>query len=225
MEAPVVVLDGAGKSFVTRSETVQAVAGVSLSLQAGELVCLMGPSGCGKSTLLSLIAGLLAPDTGQVRVLGHDYAAMSPAQVDRVRLSHIGVVFQDHNLIAEFTCQQNIALPLAARGFDRDSVDAEVDRCLAAVGLPGFNGRYPEQLSGGQAQRVGIARALAGRREILVADEPTGALDSANSLALFRLLRSVADQGTCVVMATHDPEAAAFTDRAFWMRDGKIEAR
>lgn len=210
-------------TFSSHDQSVNALNGISLSAKRGELLALMGPSGSGKSTLLNVMAGLQVVSNGEVFVDGRDLQGISEKERTKLRLSEIGVIFQDNNLIPEFTVEENILLPLRARGFSKSAAQLEIQRCLAAVDLMGFESRRPSSLSGGQQQRAGIARALAGERQFLLADEPTGALDSVNTDKIFSLLRDLAASGNCVVVATHDPEIKTYADRIIWIRDGNIE--
>lgn len=212
----------ASKAFTTLAERIVAVDEVSLSVDPGEFVCISGASGSGKSTLLNLVAGIATPDSGSVSLDGEEISALSEQSRAHLRLTTIGVVFQHDNLIEEFTVGENVAFPLELRRLDRDVIEEEVDRLLALVGLTQVAGRRPEQLSGGQQQRVGVARALAGDRRLLVADEPSAALDRANSAGLFALFRDLSARGVTVVLASHDPLARSFADRVVEMVDGAI---
>lgn len=209
-------------TYTSPVETVAALDGVDLDVLAGEFVAVFGTSGSGKTTLLNVIAGLQQPDSGTALVNGRDIAHLREPEQAALRLKEVGVVFQDNNLIPEFTAQENVVLPVRARGMEPSVAALEARGRLAQVGLSGLERRYPSQLSGGQKQRVGIARALAGDRMILLADEPTGALDSETSRAIFDLLRSLADTGICIVLATHDPLVRAEADRILTMTDGRI---
>jgi ABC-type lipoprotein export system ATPase subunit len=220
-ERPLEVI-GVSRSFVSAAETVWAVRNVSLAADAGELVLVSGASGSGKSTLVNLIAGLDRPDAGQIFVDGAEVTKLDEAGATRLRLERVGVVFQEHRLIEEFTAAENVALPLQARGATQRDALAEAARLLRRVGLDGFGHRRPDQLSGGQRQRVGIARALAGERCMILADEPTGSLDSATSLEVFELLRELCEHGLVVVLCSHDPRARRFADRHFEMVDGAL---
>jgi putative ABC transport system ATP-binding protein len=214
-------LNDVSRCFAASPEPVWAVRDASFSVDAGSFVCLVGASGAGKSTLLNVIAGLDSATSGTILVDDTDVGALSEEQRARLRLERVGVVFQDHNLIEEFTACENVMLPLEVLGVRvaeaRDRAEAELDR----VGLDGLGERYPAQLSGGQRQRVGIARALVGGRRLLLADEPTGALDSVNSRALFELLRGLCDQGTTVLLGTHELMSQDFADTIYEMRDGR----
>lgn len=215
---------GLSRSFITGAETVWAVREVDLQARAGEFVCVFGASGSGKTTLLNLVAGLDTPTAGTVFVESADVGGLNEDQRARLRLETVGVIFQEHNLVEEFTVTENVALPLEILGVRyREALrlaDLELDR----VGLSGLGRRLPRELSGGQRQRVGIARALVGQRRVLLADEPTGALDSRNSRALFELLRELADQGALVVVCSHDPMCRDFADAVYEMTDGSLGA-
>jgi putative ABC transport system ATP-binding protein len=211
------------KEYVTPAETIRALDGVSLDVEEGEFLALEGASGSGKSTLLNLIAGLDEPTSGAVQVAGHQLHRLSTADRGRLRLKSIGVVFQDNNLIAEFSILENILVPLRALGLDPTAARREARRALDRLGIGDLADRRPRDVSGGQRQRGGIARAIAGSRRVLLADEPTGALDSHNSIALFETLRELARQGTTVIVATHDPLVSPFVDRVLRLRDGRLE--
>lgn len=208
--------------YQTEAEHIVALDNVSLDASGGDLLAIVGASGSGKTSLINVVAGLLSADQGSVLVAGHDIASMSSSQRAGVRLDDIGVVFQDHNLIPEFNVLENVSLPLRARGISREEAEAEATGLLERVGLAGSGSRYPRQLSGGEQQRVGIARALTGGKRILLTDEPTGSLDSSNSAAIFELLRVLADSGVCVLAASHDPQVLAVTTRRAVMADGKL---
>jgi len=225
---PALSLSDVGRCFAASPEPVWAVRDANLVLAAGTFTCLFGESGSGKSTLLNLMAGLDSATTGTIVVDGTDVGALVEDERARMRLERVGVIFQDHNLIEEFSAVENVMLPLEALGARpaqaREHARAELER----VGLAGLEERFPAELSGGQRQRVGIARALVGGRRLLLADEPTGALDSANSRALFELLRGICDQGTTVVLATHELTSRDFADVVYELHDGtpmRAEAR
>lgn len=213
------------RAFVTPAETVHAVREVTLSAHAGQFVCIYGPSGSGKTTLLNLIAGLDVADSGRIDVVGIDVGALDEGGRARLRLETIGVVFQEHQLIDEFTACENVALPLEVRGIPPGSARAAALAELERVGLGGLGDRPPSRLSSGQRQRVGIARALVGQRRVLLADEPTGALDSANARALFGLIRTLCDQGTLAVVCTHDLLGQGFADAVYDLVDGRLTPR
>lgn len=207
-------------TFQDAGETVHAVDRVSFSASPGEFVLVSGASGSGKSTLLNVIAGLQRFDSGTANVAGIDLRTADEGNLAALRLEHVGVVFQENNLVREFSASENVQLPLRARGFSAQKATADAQAALDTVGLGGLGRRMPAQLSGGQRQRVGIARALVGGRSILLADEPTGALDTTNSHAIFALLQDLSDEGVCVMVASHDPAAETYTTRSLQMRDG-----
>ena len=222
----IATVEKASKRFTVGAEVVAAVDDVSFSVRPSEFACIYGASGSGKTTLLNLVAGIDVADTGSVSVGGEVLSGQSEGRRADIRLHNIGVIFQNNNLMPEFTARENVALPLMIRGHPRASADMEALEALAAVGLSELADRLPAAMSGGQRQRVGIARALAGKQSLIVADEPTGALDSRNSVQLFELFRSLCDErGTAVVLATHDPLAKDFADSVYLMVDGTIEAQ
>ncbi len=193
-----------------------------LTIPTGTFTCLFGASGSGKSTLLNLMAGLDSATAGTITVCGTDVGALDEEGRARLRLERVGVVFQDHNLIEEFTAAENVMLTMEVRGEPTKVARTAAIDLLERVGLTGLSNRFPGQLSGGQRQRVGIARALAGERRLLLADEPTGALDSVTSRALFELLRELCVNHECtVVLATHETMSIEFGDIVYEMMDGK----
>lgn len=213
---------GLVKAYPTPVETIRAVDGVTLSLAGGEFVCLHGASGSGKSTLLHLLAGLIEPDAGSVLVEGVELRAAETRAAAEVRRTRVGVVFQDDNLLAELSVWENVALPLEISGIRPSEAKREAVETLALVGLDGLADRRPREMSGGQRQRVGIARALVGGRRILLADEPTGSLDSTNSRALFELLADLAASGRAVLVTSHDPNCRTYATRSVEMVDGRL---
>lgn len=212
---------GLSKTFTMRAERVVAVDDVAVSVAPGEFVCLQGASGSGKSTLIHLLAGLERVDSGQVCIDGVDMAAASVHEWARVRRSVMGLVFQNDNLIDEFKAWENVALPLEASGLPLQKARSEALEALRLVGIENLSDRFPSQMSGGQCQRVGIARALVGGKRILLADEPTGALDSQNSHGIYELLASLASHGCAVMAASHDSRCADYASRVITMSDGR----
>jgi putative ABC transport system ATP-binding protein len=212
------------KSYGEGEVAVQAVRGISCGILAGELTAIVGPSGCGKSTLLSLIGALDTPTSGQVLVGGVDVASLSDYDRTLLRRQKIGFVFQAYNLMPTLTALENAALPLELDGVSLKEAQERARAGLEQVGLGPRVDHLPSMLSGGEQQRVAVARALVNKPTLLLADEPTGNLDSAGSQQVLRMLRNiVVDYGQTVVMVTHDNEIAASADRILHMRDGVIE--
>lgn len=199
------------------------LARASLSIAAGEWVAVTGPSGCGKSTLLHMIGGLLRPDSGSIILDGLEVTALSDRARAHLRRRQVGYVFQQYNLIDDLTVQHNVELPLLLAGAARAHARREAAELLGRLGLGGRATAWPAQLSGGEQQRVAIARALIARPAIVLADEPTGALDSAAAATVIDVLAAARDQGQTIVMVTHDPEVARRADRLVPMRDGTID--
>jgi lipoprotein-releasing system ATP-binding protein len=198
--------------------------GIDLSVEKGEFLAITGPSGSGKSSLLYLLGLLDAPTEGEVIVCGRPTSKLSDAERADVRLTKCGFVFQFHFLLPEFTALDNVLLPMRAAGrMSEKDMHARGLELLTSLGLKEHAGKRPNQLSGGQRQRVAIARALSNRPEIIVADEPTGALDTASTEQVFSILRDIADSGRTVVVVTHDPQLAARADRRVHIVDGKIQ--
>jgi putative ABC transport system ATP-binding protein len=210
------------KLYGAGDETVRALDGVSLDVMRGEMVALVGPSGCGKSTLLNLVGCVDLPTSGDVSIDGQATHALDDDALTRLRRDRVGTVFQFFNLLPALRAADNVALPLVLQRVARAEIDARVADALASVGLAEKARAFPAQLSGGQAQRVAIARAIVHAPAILLADEPTGNLDSQNGAIVLRLLRALADGGQAILMATHSTDAAAVCDRIVSMRDGRI---
>jgi putative ABC transport system ATP-binding protein len=201
---------------------VHALREVSLEVEAGTMVAVMGPSGSGKSTLLTIAGSLEEPSSGQVLVAGQDLAAMSRNDKARLRRQSVGYVFQDFNLLPGLTAAENVALPLELDGVGARKARQAGLRVLADLGLAGRASSYPDQLSGGERQRVAIARAVVGDRRLLLADEPSGALDSANGEAVMRMIHTACGRGVAAVVVTHDTQLAAWADRVVHITDGRI---
>jgi putative ABC transport system ATP-binding protein len=201
---------------------VHALAGVTMTVDAGELVAVMGPSGSGKSTLLNLAGGLDRPTQGEVIVDGTVLGRASRRALAALRRRRVGYVFQDLNLLSSLTAAENVALPLELDGTGVGKARRLALAALSEVDLDGYGGRFPDELSGGQQQRVAIARALVGERQLVLADEPTGALDSNTGEAVLRLLRSKVDGGAAGVLVTHEARHAAWADRVVFLRDGVV---
>lgn len=222
-----VQLEGAGRWFGSGHTEVVALQPTDLSVDAGELVAVMGPSGSGKTTLVSLVGGLDRPSCGRVVVAGQDVGSLDARRLATLRRRAVGYVFQDLNLLAGLTARENVSLPLELDGRPLAAARAAAAEALASVGLAELGDRYPDDLSGGEQQRVAIARALVGGRRIVLADEPTGALDSITGESVMRLLRAHCNDGGTAILVTHDAAHAAWADRVVFLRDGRIvdEAR
>jgi putative ABC transport system ATP-binding protein len=202
---------------------VKALTGVSFAIESGEMVAVMGPSGSGKSTLLNLMGGLDVPTAGSVEVAGRDLAKEDEESRSLFRRTHVSYIFQAYHLMPTLTAAQNVALPLHIAGVPRKEVDERVDRALQEVGLGARDRHLPDELSGGERQRVAIARALVTGAALLLADEPTGNLDTVRGAEILALLRSIHERGSAtIVMVTHDPNAASACDRRLEIRDGRL---
>jgi putative ABC transport system ATP-binding protein len=219
---PVVRLADVTRVHGDGPQAVPALSGVSLDVAAGELVAVMGPSGSGKSTLLNLAGGLDVPTSGDVIVEGTPLASLSVKELAGLRRRHVGYVFQDLNLIPSLTAVENVMLPRELDGIRAKQARREAVEVLAEVGLGEVADRFPDEISGGQRQRVAIARALVGERRLLLADEPTGALDTPTGDDILQLLRARCDAGAAVLLVTHEPRYAAWADRVVFLRDGEI---
>jgi putative ABC transport system ATP-binding protein len=219
-DAPVLVLDQVNRVHGQGARKVHALRDVSLSVWPGELVAVMGPSGSGKSTLLNLAGGLDRPTSGSVRVGGTELSTLSRRAVAAIRRRVAGYVFQDFNLIPALTAAENVALPLELDGVSARKSRAAALASLAEVAVDDLADRFPDDMSGGQQQRVAIARALVGERSLVLADEPTGALDSETGEAVLRVLRARCDAGAAGVLVTHEARHAAWADRVVFLRDG-----
>ncbi|MDY4294852.1 MULTISPECIES: ABC transporter ATP-binding protein [unclassified Xanthomonas] len=220
---PLIHLHGLSKVFHTEEVETHALAEIALDVAPGDFVAITGPSGCGKSTLLSILGLLDAPSGGTYRLNGRSVAELDTVGRARIRNAEIGFIFQAFNLIADLTVEENVALPLTYRdGAQRSQIRQRVREVLELVGMQHRHKHYPGQLSGGQQQRVAVARALAGNPTILLADEPTGNLDSRNGEAVMQLLEQLHDHGTTLCMVTHDPAFARRAQRIVHMLDGRI---
>jgi putative ABC transport system ATP-binding protein len=201
---------------------VHALREVSLEVDAGMMVAVMGPSGSGKSTLLTIAGSLEEPTSGQVLIAGQDLATMSRNDKARRRRQSIGYVFQDFNLLPGLTAAENVALPLELDGITARRAREAGLRALTNLGLEDRASNYPDQLSGGERQRVAIARAVVGDRHLLLADEPSGALDSGNAETVMRMIHAACKRGVAAVVVTHDAQLASWADRVVFIRDGRI---
>ncbi len=203
-------------------EPVRALDCVSLEVRAGEMVALVGPSGCGKSTLLNLVGCVDLPTRGTIEVDGRRTSSLGDDALTALRRERIGTVFQFFNLLPAMTIAENVALPLVLQRVGRTEIDQRVRAALASVGIAEKAGAYPSQVSGGQMQRAAVARATIHKPAIVLADEPTGNLDSQSGGSVLRLLRAIATNGQAILMATHATEAASVCDRVIRMQDGRI---
>ena len=222
---PVLELEGVGKTYRRGDEQVRVLVDFDFTLNAGEFVVVTGPSGAGKSTLLHIVGGLDAPDTGTVALDGQDMWTMSAGARAAFRRRNLGFVFQFFNLVPMLTAVQNVSLPLVLDGVAARVADARAEELLRRVGLGDRATHLPAELSGGQMQRVAIARALVARPSLILADEPTGNLDSHSSTEILEILRSLSDEeGAAVVMVTHDQVAARYGSRELYLVDGRAYA-
>jgi len=211
------------KQYQMGEVTVSALDGVSLVVNKGEFVAIMGPSGSGKSTLLHLLGGLDGASDGEITLAGQPLSKLSDNEITVVRRRKVGFIFQFYNLLPTLTAEENVGLPLLIDGQSLDKHKEKIDKLLALVSLSDRKHHKPDQLSGGQQQRVAIARAFVNDPEIVLADEPTGNLDSKSGTAILELLRKTCnDLGATIVMVTHDPRAASYADRVVFLKDGEI---
>ncbi len=220
--APLIRLEGISKVFLTDEVETHALAGVDLKIRKGEYVAISGPSGCGKSTLLSILGLLDTPTEGAYLLNGESVEDLKAKQRARIRNRQIGFIFQAFNLIGDLTVFENVELPLTYRGMAGSERKKRVEEALERVGMVHRMKHYPSQLSGGQQQRVAVARALGGDPSVLLADEPTGNLDSKNGEAVMELLRGVHGGGATICMVTHDSRFEAYAERVVRLFDGKI---
>ena len=221
--SPALVMRGVRKTFEAENAPVRALRGVDLEVGQNDFIALMGPSGCGKSTLLNLVAGLDRPDEGQIWVADEEVTGRSEDDLARLRRRHIGLVFQFFNLLEGMTVLENVALPAVIAGRKRKMAETRARDLLDLLGIGDKAAAVPGVLSGGQRQRLAIARALANEPTLLLADEPTGALDSQGGAEVIELLRRLHRGGQTIVLVTHDPDVAAAAGRIVRMRDGRIE--
>ena len=222
-QSAVIRLDGVTKTYQTGAPP--ALADLSLDVATGEVAAVMGPSGSGKSTLLNLVAGLDRPTSGTITVAGRRIDSLSESALARFRARHVGIIFQFFNLLDDLTVQDNVLLPAQLAGASRRTARARAGELLERMGIERHRDDYPARLSGGQRQRVAIARALVNSPELLLADEPTGALDTATGLAIGRLLQELNADGQTLVLVTHDPALAErYAARTVRLLDGRLAA-
>jgi putative ABC transport system ATP-binding protein len=222
MTEPVIKLDGLTKVFLTDEVETHALSGIHLEIRHGDYISIAGPSGCGKSTLLSILGLLDSPSDGGYILNGRPVQELTHSERARVRNREIGFIFQAFNLIGDLTVYENVELPLTYRGMPSSERRNRVHEALEKVEMAHRMNHYPSQLSGGQQQRVAVARALGGQPSILLADEPTGNLDSKNGGAVMDLLKELHQEGATICMVTHDPRYASFADRTIHLFDGRI---
>jgi putative ABC transport system ATP-binding protein len=219
----VLTFDGVTKTFGRGTTETRALDSVSLSVDRGEMVAIMGPSGCGKSTLLHLAGGLEPPTAGQVVTCGRNLGDLDAAGVSSLRRQDVGYVFQQLNLIPTLTATENVMLPLELDGAGARQARLAAREALATVGLSSDLDRYPDEFSGGQKQRIAIARAITGTRQLLLADEPTGSLDTLAADSVIDLLAALAqERDTAICLVTHEPRFAAWANRTIYLRDGCV---
>jgi putative ABC transport system ATP-binding protein len=219
---PLIRLENVSKVFVTDEVETHALSGIHFEVKKGEYLSIAGPSGCGKSTLLAILGLLDTPSDGTYYLNGKPVTGLKMSERARIRNREIGFIFQAFNLIGDLTVYENVELPLTYRGMPSSERKKRVQEALERVGMSHRMKHYPSQLSGGQQQRVAVARALSGDPLILLADEPTGNLDSANGEAVMNLLRELHQSGSTICMVTHDPRYAEFADRTIRLFDGRI---
>ena len=222
MPEPLIHLDGVTKVFVTDEVETHALSGIHLDILKGEYISIAGPSGCGKSTLLAILGLLDSPSEGSYTLNSHPVQGLKMAERARIRNREIGFIFQAFNLIGDLTVYENVELPLTYRGMPSAERKKRVHEALERVGMSHRVKHYPSQLSGGQQQRVAVARALGGDPSILLADEPTGNLDSANGEQVMDLLRELHRSGSTICIVTHDPRYARYADRSVHLFDGRV---
>jgi putative ABC transport system ATP-binding protein len=221
-QQPALTVTGLRKTFEAENAPVRALRGVDLTVAPGEFIAVMGPSGCGKSTLLNLVAGLDVPDEGEITVAGEPVTGRTEDDLARMRRKHMGIVFQFFNLLEGMTVLENVVLPSVIAGRRRKMAETRARDLLDLLGIGDKAGAVPGVLSGGQRQRLAIARALANSPTLLLADEPTGALDSAGGAEIIELLRRLHTSGQTIILVTHDPAVADAAGRIVRMRDGRI---
>ncbi len=223
-QSKAIVAKGVEMEFKSQKRCFQILKGIDLAIPKGNIQLLMGPSGSGKTTLLSILAGLMTPTRGKVSLLGEDITSMSRQKLAKFRQQNIGFIFQNFNLFPALTASENIEVALNIQGINRKAAKDQVQVLLEQVGLENQSEQKPSDLSGGQKQRVAIARALAGSPQLIMADEPTAALDSKSGHSVIQLLRSLAkEQGCTVLMVTHDPRIIDVADSVTYLEDGTLK--
>ena len=219
----VIKLENVSKFYHMGNNLVRAVDGISLSIKKGDFVAVMGPSGSGKSTSMNLIGSLDVPTKGKIFLDGHDISSLHESDLAQIRGRNIGFIFQQFNLIPTLTVKENIMLPMSLQGIPLEEREEQVAKLLEKMELTDRADHYPNQISGGQQQRVAIARALSNNPEVILADEPTGNLDSHTGEKVMDVLKKLNKEGKTVVMVTHDPDLAKeYAHTVYWLKDGKI---
>lgn len=224
MEDEVITLRNITRDFPLGTEIVKVLKGISLGVKRGQYVALMGPSGSGKSTLMNLLGCLDTPTSGEYILNGHDVSSLEDSELAEIRNKEIGFVFQTFNLLPRITALQNVALPMIYAGMGLSERMRRAEEALVSVGLADRMGHRPNQLSGGQRQRVAIARALVNHPSIILADEPTGNLDSKTSIEIMQLFQKIYEQGNTIIIVTHEEDIAEHAHRIIRLRDGQIYA-
>ncbi|MBF0695194.1 MAG: ABC transporter ATP-binding protein [Flavobacterium sp.] len=224
MEKPLIEITDIKRDFILGNETVYVLKGINLQINKGEYVALMGPSGSGKSTLMNLLGCLDTPTSGEYILNGKHVSQMSDDELAEIRNKEIGFVFQTFNLLPRTTALDNVALPMIYAGYSKSERNARATEVLKQVNLSDRMDHQPNQLSGGQRQRVAVARALVNRPSIILADEPTGNLDSKTSVEIMNLFNDIHKQGNTVILVTHEEDIAAYAHRIIRLRDGLIES-
>lgn len=222
MNQAVIDIQGITKTYVNGKLSVPVLHGIDLQVNKGEFVSIMGPSGSGKSTFMNILGCLDRPTTGSYRLNGDEVATLSDDELAFVRNKQIGFVFQSFNLLTKLTALENVALPMIYAGMDKKSRNERAAALLSSVGLGDRMDHLPSELSGGQRQRVAIARALANNPAIIMADEPTGNLDSKSTIDVMNIFRGLYDEGRTIILVTHEPEIATYASRNVVLRDGLI---
>lgn len=222
MNQAVIDIQGITKTYVNGKLSVPVLHGIDLLVNKGEFVSIMGPSGSGKSTFMNILGCLDRPTTGSYRLNGNEVATLSDDELAFVRNKQIGFVFQSFNLLTKLTALENVALPMIYAGMDKKSRNERAAALLSSVGLGDRMDHLPSELSGGQRQRVAIARALANNPAIIMADEPTGNLDSKSTIDVMNIFRGLYDEGRTIILVTHEPEIATYASRNVVLRDGLI---
>lgn len=220
----IIHLKNVSRYYHSGDSVVKAVDGITLSVNRGEFVAVMGPSGSGKSTSMHLIGSLDLPTKGEIYLDGHDISSLHESDLAQVRGKNIGFIFQQFNLIPTLTVRENIMLPMSLQGYSALQREARVNKLLRKLNLSDRANHFPNQISGGQQQRVAIARALANDPEVILADEPTGNLDTKTGQIVMDFLKELNDEGRTIIMVTHSPELAKeYSDVVYWLKDGKIQ--